>query len=97
VFPGLPGLPAPLYRRGRIAVRVDADPCVRLLCRLSCGLLVSSSLNRPGKPPAWPDRRLRFRWRRHLDGRLETHAVRPTGRASKVLALKGERLHPIRA
>ena len=69
-FPARPGLPDACLRRGRVAVRVDAYAGVRCLCRLAGGLLVSTSLNRRGRPTEMPSRRLRWRWRRHLDGTL---------------------------
>ena len=74
VWPGPVTLVAParphlrhLGRRGTIAVRVDADPAVRLLARAAGGLIISTSLNRKGRAPQQPSRRLRWRWRRWLD------------------------------
>ncbi|MDX8401843.1 MAG: hypothetical protein R8K47_04360, partial [Mariprofundaceae bacterium] len=51
------------------------DAETRLLCRLAGGLIASSSLNRRGKQPGAPSRRLRWRLMRHLAGRLPP----PTG------------------
>ncbi len=102
VYPATPrprGLPlsTACVARGRIAARVDADDATRLLCRLCGGLLASSSLNRRGRPTLAPDRRLRWRWHRHLDGWLAPPRDWQPGRPSAILALAGEGWRKIRA
>lgn len=85
VFPARPGLPPACYRRGRVAVRVDASPQVRSLAKACGGLLISSSLNRRGGSTADPDRRLSMRLHRHLAGVVPGAAG--SGRASTLLRL----------
>jgi len=95
VFAGKPGLPAPCYRHGEIAVRVDASPECRRLARLAGGLLVSASLNRRGKPPASLNRRLALRLHRHLQGRLVSGVSR--GQPSRIVRLRRACAHTLRA
>lgn len=66
IFPARPGLPRPLYLKGMLAVRVDADAGVRQLARACGGLLLSSSLNK--KKALWhdPNRVVRMRWHRYF-------------------------------
>ncbi len=70
VAPARPPLQT-LGTHGKVGVRVDADPAVRMLARAAGGLVVSTSLNRKGGTPQRPSRRLRYRWRRWLDAVLE--------------------------
>jgi len=93
IVPARPGLPKALYRKGAIAVRVDGDAATRRLCRLCGGLLLSSSLNRRGKPTCRPSRRLRWRWQRYLDGWLPG---RGSGKASRILRLRTGRWQQLR-
>lgn len=95
VFAATPGLPDCCYRQGRIALRVDADPETRRLARLCGGLLLSSSLNRRRGRTMRPERRLHFRWHRHLADCLPGGSG--TGKASKIILVHGEEIRPIRA
>jgi len=69
IVPGRPGLPKEIYEKGRIAIRVDADPACRRLARAAGGLLLSSSLNRRGEMVRNPDCTVQFRWHLFLNGR----------------------------
>jgi len=95
VFPAVPGLPTCCYRRGKVAIRVDADPETRRLAKLAGGLLLSSSLNRRSGRTAIPGRRLHLRWHRHLSACLPGGSG--TGKASKIILIHGEEIRPIRA
>ncbi len=94
IFPARPGLPKVCYERGLVAVRVDASVEVRRLAKACGGLIVSSSLNRKGKPLSQPGRSLRMRWQRHL------HACdpegSPAGKPSALFRLSGRRLQKLR-
>lgn len=98
VFAGGAHLPSLCRQQGRVAVRVDADPATRLLCRLAGGLLVSSSLNRRGKPPMKPDRHTFYRLHRHLCGYLPArYSVVTSGRPSMLLGINRRGSRKIRA
>ncbi|RMG91974.1 MAG: translation factor [Zetaproteobacteria bacterium] len=95
VFPGRPGLPPACYRRGQLAVRVDASPMVRLLAREAGGLVLSSSLNRRGGVTKCPERQSMWRWRRYFGGWMSDGAS--SGRASRMLRIGSrccERIRP---
>jgi len=83
VFAGKPGLPACCYRKGHLAVRVDADIQTRQLAAACGGLLISSSLNRRGNAPAQSDRMLFMRSHRFLAGCLNGKAG--SGKASMIM------------
>jgi len=69
VVPGRPGLPAMCYRKGMLAIRVDADAVCRRLARACGGLLLSSSLNRKGGIIRRPCYGVQMRWHSFLSGR----------------------------
>jgi len=69
IVPGRPGLPRGCYRKGKIAIRVDADAACRRLARACGGLLLSSSLNRRGGEVLLPTREAQMRWHSCLAGR----------------------------
>jgi len=95
VFPGRPGLHACCYQKGRLALRVDADPlCRDLAASVTGGMLISSSLNRRGQPMRNSDRRLRMRWHRYLGGWCRETA--PASSPSTMLLLKGSRILQLR-
>ncbi|RMH60703.1 MAG: translation factor [Zetaproteobacteria bacterium] len=94
VFPARPGLPPACYQRGHIAVRVDAEACCRLLARKAGGLLLSTSLNRRGRPPLKLSRQQTFRLHRHLDGRLL--AGQSSGKASRIIRVHRDRIRILR-
>lgn len=88
VFAAKPGLPAACLHRGEVAVRVDASAEARLLARACGGLLLSSSLNRSGQAPAYPDRALQLRWRRWLSGRLVPAAGKMADTPSRIVRIR---------
>jgi len=94
IVPGRPGLPRVCYAKGRIALRVDADPACRRLAKLSGGLILSSSLNRRKQPLQSPSRRLRMRWHRHIDGIMANENQSNT--PSRLLLWKAGRFHTLR-
>lgn len=94
VFAARPGLPAVCYSRGNIAVRVDANPSCRRLARLAGGLLISSSLNRRGRPVVAPSHRLRWRWQRYLAASLAAEPC--THHPSSLLLIRGSRSKRLR-
>lgn len=69
VVPGKPGLPAVCYRKGMLAIRVDADAACRRLARACGGVLLSSSLNRRGGIVRRPCYGVQMRWHSFLSGR----------------------------
>ena len=69
VIPGRPGLPSSCYRRGMLAIRVDADPTCRRLAHACGGMLLSSSLNRRGGIVRKPCYAVQMRWHSFLSGR----------------------------
>lgn len=69
VVPGRPGLPAVCYRKGMLAIRVDADAACRRLARACGGVLLSSSLNRRGGMVRRPCHGVQMRWHSFLSGR----------------------------
>lgn len=94
IVPGRPGLPRCCYERGRLAIRVDADPACRRLAKTCGGLLVSSSLNRRGGEIHRPSCLLQMRWHRFLDGRAGVGAG--SGEASEIFSADHRRLQKIR-
>jgi len=70
VFPSKHRHEKACYQQGAIAVRVDADAESRRLAQLCGGLLLSSSLNRRGKPSMSIDHQCQRRFSRWLDARL---------------------------
>lgn len=89
VFRGRPGLPSCCFKRGEVAVRVDASDFVRELARHCGGYVLSSSLNRRGGSTRELDRRLRWRWQRHLAALVPGEAG--GGSPSTMLRLHGRR------
>jgi len=85
VFAGKPGLPPCCYRRGKLAVRVDASLQTRQLAAACGGLLLSSSLNRKGHAPSQPGLRLKMRSHRYLAGCLG--GVACSGKASTIMRI----------
>ncbi len=94
VAPGRPGLPRACYAKGRIALRVDADPACRRLAKLCGGLVLSSSLNRRKQPLQSPSRRLRMRWHRHIDEMMTNGNQNNT--PSRLLLWNKGRFHTLR-
>jgi len=94
VFRGRPGLPPCCYRRGAVAVRVDASGFVRELARRCGGYALSSSLNRRGGATRPLTRSLRWRWQRHLAALVPGEAG--GGTPSTMLRLHGRRVRRLR-
>ena len=94
IFSARPGLPIACYERGMVAVRVDASDEVRRLAKACGGLIVSSSLNRKGRPLNQPSRSLRMRWQRHLHACDPTGS--PSGKPSALLRLSGRHMQKLR-
>lgn len=94
IFPAVPGLPRPCYKRGRVAVRVDENNEVQYLAKACGGLIISSSLNRKGKALSQPNRALRMRLHRHLLACDSTGL--PAGQPSSLLCVFGKRLQKLR-
>ncbi|MDQ6973225.1 MAG: Sua5/YciO/YrdC/YwlC family protein, partial [Mariprofundaceae bacterium] len=92
---GFPGIAGACFSGRSLALRVDADPACRYLARLCGGLLISSSLNRRNQAVQAPNRTLRIRWHRHFDAQFATRAG--SGRASRLLKLKGSALLELRS
>ena len=70
IFPARPLFNKTCYRKGKLAVRVDADTSCRQLARHAGGYILSSSLNR--KAEAWqrPNRQVWLHWNHYLDAYL---------------------------
>ena len=83
VFPARKHWDEACYQKRTIAVRVDANPEVRRLANISGGLLLSSSLNRRGKPVESINQKLKFRWQRHFLAMLNHE--QSCGVASKII------------
>jgi len=94
VYPGRPGLMNACYQKGKIAVRVDTDAACRQLAKLNGGLIISSSLNRRGQTLQSPDRRLRMRWHRYLQGAVPADIGRKN--PSRLMVWRAGRLHVLR-
>ena len=95
VFPARPGLERACYRKGMLAVRVDADPAVRTLARSCGGLLLSSSLNRRGGNVQAANRQTQLRWHRYLGGRI---AGQPRlNNPSSIVRIRRNHCTPIRS
>jgi L-threonylcarbamoyladenylate synthase len=94
VFRGRPGLPSYCYRRGNVAVRVDASPFVRELAQRCGGIMLSSSLNRRGNTTQALTRQLRWRWQRHLAALMPGEDG--GGIPSTMLRIRGQRTHRLR-
>lgn len=95
VFTAKKTLPAACYEKRSIAVRVDADTTSRRLAKHCGGLLLSSSLNRQGKPTRNPSTALKFRWHRHISAVL-TAKVEANGKASHIFKVVGHQLLQLR-
>ena len=68
VAPARAGAPTWLVdSEGTLATRVTSHPVARGLCRSHCGLLVSTSANRAGRPPARNELRARCEFGREID------------------------------
>jgi len=94
IFPAGPGLPKPCYARGQIAVRVDANDAVCRLAKACGGLIVSSSLNRRGKPNLVLGRQLRMRLSRYIQ--MSMPGGNPAGRSSRLLRFTSRRITCLR-
>jgi L-threonylcarbamoyladenylate synthase len=94
VFRGRPGLPSCCYRRGAVAVRVDASGFVRELAQRCGGIMLSSSLNRRGNTTQALTRRWRWRWQRHLTALLPGEDG--GGTPSTMLRIRGRRIRRLR-
>jgi len=94
VVPGRPGLPALCYRKGMLALRVDADAACRRLAKACGGVLLSSSLNRRGGMVCSPCYAVQMRWHRHLDGRAGMGAS--GGQPSEMIRVDQRRLQKLR-
>ncbi len=96
VFRAKAGLPAVCYHRGSVAVRLDASPQVRQLAACSGGYVLSSSLNRRGRPTQVADRRTRYRLTRWLRTYLPSCSGTVTGMPSRIYACQGKRFKRLR-
>jgi len=94
IFPAKPGLPSLCYKRGRMAIRVDADPDTRMLARKCGGLLLSSSLNRRGGRGRNPSYAVHMRWHQFLSGRVA--AGSGSGTASQLYRVERHGLQKLR-
>jgi len=94
LFQARPGMPGVCYRKGLLAVRIDASSQSRMLAKACGGLLLSSSLNCKGGETASPSRHLRMRWHRHIHGYLAGDAG--VGQASKLLLFRSGKMRWIR-
>ena len=70
VFAAKPNHANACYQKGAMAVRVDSDLESRRLAKLCGGLLLSSSLNRCGKPTMELQHKLYWRFSTWLDAQL---------------------------
>jgi L-threonylcarbamoyladenylate synthase len=94
VFAAKPGMPDACYQRGCLAVRFDADAFCSMLAQQCGGFILSSSLNRRDEETVYPDRRLRMRWHRHLQGCVNGHDR--AGIASRIYRIDRSRMQRIR-
>ncbi|MDX8409349.1 MAG: Sua5/YciO/YrdC/YwlC family protein [Mariprofundales bacterium] len=92
LLPASQRVPIGCRHRGKVAVRLVADPPTRRMIEVAGGALLSSSLNRSGGDPASPSLRWRYRWHRHRLFLLE--GGQGSGNPSTLLDLCGR--HPIR-
>ena len=95
VFRAKKNLSKACYQQGTVAIRVDADAQTRKLAKACGGFILSSSLNRRGKDVQQPGLRLRYRMHRHLSGVL-ARQQEPTGQASKIFKVVGEKITQLR-
>jgi len=95
VFPARKTLAEACYKRGFVAVRVDADRETRRLAKLVGGNLLSSSLNRRGKAVQSPSKQLQYRWHRHISVVLEKK-VPHSGQASRIIRIAGNSTRTLR-
>lgn len=84
VFTAKPNYQTVCYQHGCMAVRVDADPESRRLAYLCGGLLLSSSLNRRGKPTMLLSRALHRRFSAWIDGKLLGKTAATSNQPSKI-------------
>ena len=94
VIPSRPGLPPGCYKRGMLAIRVDADQACRQLAHTCGGLLLSSSLNRRGGAVRHPCYRVQMRWSRFLSGRANMGVS--SGEASTIYRVDHRGSHKLR-
>ena len=94
VIPARPGLPRSCYKRGMLAIRVDADESCRGLARACGGLLLSSSLNRRGGIVRKPCYAVQMRWHHFLSGRASLGMSQ--GNASAIYRVDHRGSHKLR-
>jgi len=70
IFPAKPKYPQVCYKKGFMAVRVDTDAASCRLAEMCGGLLLSSSLNRRGKPIMAINHQVSRRFSAWIDARL---------------------------
>ena len=78
VFPAKPKYASACYQKGLIAVRVDADSESQRLAYQCGGLLLSSSLNRRGKPTMALTHQLYRRFSAWIDAQLTPKSSTPS-------------------
>jgi len=89
VFAGKPSLPNSCYQQGMMALRVDGSEETRYLAKLCGGLLVSSSLNRRGKPVMAIKRQQRYRYSRWITACLPSKEPCGEQKPSRIYRLRG--------
>lgn len=95
VFPAKQTLHQACYYQGLIAIRVDEDVETRRLAKSCGGLLLSSSLNRKGKPVEEPNHKLKYRWKRHVSIVIPTQ-WQGLGKASRMFRVSGNKIQQLR-
>jgi len=96
VVAGKPNLPNSCYQQGMMALRVDASEEARYLAKLCGGLLVSSSLNRRGKPVMSIERQQMCRYARWIKAYLPPIELYSEQKASQIYRLRGSKSQRLR-
>ncbi|MDQ6952580.1 MAG: Sua5/YciO/YrdC/YwlC family protein [Mariprofundaceae bacterium] len=89
-------LPSACQKRGRIAIRLDANHETRRLAQACDGLLLSSSLNRRGNPILNLHPTTRMRLSRHLVWMLQQGELHTSQQASKIYTLSKHGIQQLR-
>jgi len=96
ILPTKDNLPSACQKRGRIAIRLDANHETRRLAKACGGLLLSSSFNRRGKPILSLSPVIRMRLSRHITCILQQGEPDTSMQASKIYALSKHGIQQLR-
>jgi len=96
ILPTKTKLPSACQKKGRTAIRLDANRETRRLAQQCDGLLLSSSLNRRGKPILNLHPATRMRLSRHIACMLQQDEPHTSQKASKIYALSKHGIQQLR-